>query len=974
MFLTQRPLKVIVTGSVLVLGVAIVLAIYSAQRTNTSTTPVVQNPRSQPDSTLQPSPAAATVPVRPDEPRDEKQVHDPRGHVWGGALNSAAFDGTDFFNVAATRKFVAAATPAEKKYVVELNSRAFLPLREEGNVEAALGAEAARAPHSAYLQFQEHPTEAQRAELKAQGIELVGYVSGYAWTARGTPDAFRAALRHPSVRAIARIDPRDKLNAQVFRGETPKHALSADGRTRFAVLAPPKTTAAEFMQKIQSIPELANSEVRTTDPSVLGPRFEVVADAAAARQIAALEVTAFVEYIDPPAASRDATTDEQSNVVDVRDGPPNLSGSGIKVAVREIGKPLAHVDFTSRLQFVDSDGDTSSEQDHATAVCGQIASSGVAQPTAKGTAPAASLLVYSLMDGDFATADVTDAAGKGARLSNHSYGPRGTPTGDYQTTSANWDSAIRTNNLLGFFANFEAGTAPGYIKVDYFVGAKNTICVSATDASAHAGDDNPLRTKSDGIAFFSAFGPMADGRVKPDIVALGDNVTLTQGTNSAAPKDGTSFSTPAVTGIAALVFQHYKAKTGSEPSAALGKALLCNSATDLGQTGPDAVYGFGIANAEAAVNTIDLFQSASVGPFFEGSLSNGQSAEFSIDIQNPTQLKVTLCWMDVAGNPAVAKALVNDLDLELQSPDGTVTVLPYSLTAADPSAAATRTAANTVDPIEQVIIDTPAVGIWKVLVRATSIPSGTQSFAVVFNKASKPLPLTPIILASPSQGAAPLAVSFSGTASSGNITSYTWDFGDNTGGTGAEVQHTYAEQKLYTVTLTISGPEGTKSEVTTILVTKRAINAFASKALGKLDFSRPGRDKLSMTLVVPELVRTPQQVRQMIADGDLDGTTYIVRISGIQVASFTVDAKGRFKSREESLTLNLVRGELKISVSNGSDIIKQVFAKRGMTALPTSSGLHDLPAEVETADAVYAATFKLLYVNRNGKSGSGKTF
>ena len=61
-----------------------------------------------------------------------------------------------------------------------------------------------------------------------------------------------------------------------------------------------------------------------------------------------------------------------------------------------------------------------------------------------------------------------------------------------------------------------------------------------------------------------------------------------------------------VTGAAALVFEHYKAVVGREPSAALAKALLCNSATDLGQPGPDAIYGFGILNAKEAIATIDL--------------------------------------------------------------------------------------------------------------------------------------------------------------------------------------------------------------------------------------------------------------------------------------------------------------------------------------------------------------------------------
>jgi len=144
---------------------------------------------------------------------------------------------------------------------------------------------------------------------------------------------------------------------------------------------------------------------------------------------------------------------------------------------------------------------------------------------------------------------------------------------------------------------------------------------------------------------------MNDGRVKPDVVAFGDGVTLCADINGSQTNTGTSFSTPAVTGVVALIFQQYKAKAGSEPSGALAKALLCNSAADLGTAGPDGVYGFGLADAQAAVSTINLMQSASVSPFFEGVLNNGGSQSFTVNLQSSGEFKITLCWQDPAGNP-----------------------------------------------------------------------------------------------------------------------------------------------------------------------------------------------------------------------------------------------------------------------------------------------------------------------------------
>ena len=93
---------------------------------------------------------------------------------------------------------------------------------------------------------------------------------------------------------------------------------------------------------------------------------------------------------------------------------------------------------------------TATALNHATAVTGQIGSSGQAQPGAKGVAPAVSLLGYEFgNDSDpFTTANIIDAAGKGARISNHSYGPVNTPPdphfyGDYESISADWDARPR---------------------------------------------------------------------------------------------------------------------------------------------------------------------------------------------------------------------------------------------------------------------------------------------------------------------------------------------------------------------------------------------------------------------------------------------------------------------------------------------------------------------------------------------------
>jgi PKD repeat protein len=74
-------------------------------------------------------------------------------------------------------------------------------------------------------------------------------------------------------------------------------------------------------------------------------------------------------------------------------------------------------------------------------------------------------------------------------------------------------------------------------------------------------------------------------------------------------------------------------------------------------------------------------------------------------------------------------------------------------------------------------------------------------------------------IAGPANGTAGTAVTFDGSASSdpdGNIVAYDWDFGDNTAGSGATIDHIYAAGS-YTVALTVTDDMGATDTVTTVI-------------------------------------------------------------------------------------------------------------------------------------------------------------
>ena len=76
---------------------------------------------------------------------------------------------------------------------------------------------------------------------------------------------------------------------------------------------------------------------------------------------------------------------------------------------------------------------------------------------------------------------------------------------------------------------------------------------------------------------------------------------------------------------------------------------------------------------------------------------------------------------------------------------------------------------------------------------------------------------TAVFTASPTAGDAPLAVAFTDN-SSGNIDSWSWDFGDANGSTSQHPSHTYEAAGLYTVSLTVTGPGGSDQVISTDLV------------------------------------------------------------------------------------------------------------------------------------------------------------
>ncbi|MBR6827478.1 MAG: S8 family serine peptidase [Prevotella sp.] len=90
-------------------------------------------------------------------------------------------------------------------------------------------------------------------------------------------------------------------------------------------------------------------------------------------------------------------------------------------------------------------------------------------------------------------------------------------------------------------------------------------------------------------ASFSAVGPTQDGRVKPDVMAIGSPATLISGRGNIVHDMGTSFSTPIVCGLVACLWQSLPGKS------ALDIIDLVRRTADNHNT-PNNIYGYGKPN------------------------------------------------------------------------------------------------------------------------------------------------------------------------------------------------------------------------------------------------------------------------------------------------------------------------------------------------------------------------------------------
>lgn len=473
-----------------------------------------------------------------------------------------------------------------------------------------------------------------------------------------------------------------------------------------------------------------------------------------------------------------------------------ITGDGMTAYIWDGGIiRTTHVEFDDRVTNVETSGSNSS---HATGVGGVIVSKG-AKESAKGIAPDAKLKVLNFTTGSTTSemsAHSAMAENQDYMISNHSYGSL---TGwNFNTNNGNWywygyPHLSETESVLfGLYTNVDAiydniafnapqhsifkssgnnrGEGPGETVPHYaldpnggwqqfsdverpddcvdndgydclaFSGTmgKNIIVVGAVrPIPGNQRYDHPYDVR---MTNFSGFGPTDDGRIKPDIVAIGQTVDApTDNSNDSYTNwNGTSFSAPAASGVGLLLQQIKNELDGGYLRSDMMKALLINSANEAGNDlGPDYRFGFGLINSMKAAETIlnsnnDSFTTIQT-------LDNNGEYEITFKALGDQPIKATIAWLDPAGIPSPTVVLndrtpmlVNDLDFRIT--EGTTTYFPWKLDPENPANAATQED-NSVDNVEQVFIENPIEGAlytFKVSHKGNLV-NNHQVFAMVIN-------------------------------------------------------------------------------------------------------------------------------------------------------------------------------------------------------------------------------------------------
>ncbi|MBS1653362.1 MAG: S8 family serine peptidase [Bacteroidetes bacterium] len=608
---------------------------------------------------------------------------------------------------------------------LQLKSGIIIPSRNvSASTISAINKSATRISGQSFviLQFDALPGEKEKQLLQQSGVQFLNYIPNNTYTVSIHDTLSAGLLLHAKVRSVIQLQPKQKMLPAMSLGLFPSWAVKTPG-TVDVWINYPKTLSFETVQN-----ELKQRNFDIT--SSLYKNYQVLSLRISQQRLMELASLSFIDFIEP-APHEDQPLLFNSRAVSKANvlnqpaalGGRNLHGEGVVVGVGDNADLQYHVDFTGRVINRNAEPGIYA---HGIHVAGIVAGGGIKTELYTGYAPKATIVSESFSN--IITNAPAYVQDYGMVLTNNSYGAIAgdcSYMGLYDLYSRILDQQAFD---LPYVQNVFAASNNGDMTCSPYPQGFNTVLGSYQSAKNTLTVGNIFMDGA--LNNSSGRGPVRDGRLKPEIVAMGSFVASTWPIDTYSYNTGTSMSAPAVTGALALLYQRYRQlHSGSDPKSGLMKALICNGAYDLGNTGPDYKYGFGWMNVLRSVQMLENNQ------YVTNTIATGNTNSFNITVPaNTAQLKVMLYWHDPAAAVMASQTLVNDLDLEVVTPSAS-TVLPLVLDTIPSNVNNVAvTGADHINNMEQVVISNPSAGSYTVNVKGTAVPQNSpQEYFVVYD-------------------------------------------------------------------------------------------------------------------------------------------------------------------------------------------------------------------------------------------------
>ncbi len=284
-------------------------------------------------------------------------------------------------------------------------------------------------------------------------------------------------------------------------------------------------------------------------------------------------------------------------------------------------------------------------------------------------------------------------------VQNHSWGS--IATGGWFGTEA--EARLLDNEVFGHgqLLCFSAGNAgPGAGSLTLHASAKNVLTVgSVVDEFSGVGPAGE-------ISSFSSRGPAGDGRWKPNVCAVGEDVmSLLTNSSGYTRKSGTSMASPHVAGVAAQIVDAKTTQVGYKAdllaAMLMGSAIQRNNTVISTETEPHlSNYGAGRVDARRAIQNTPQWNLQSWNINQGGSVA---FADFTVPV-GTTRMVVCLRYHETAASSGASRALVHDFDLYLDA-------APF--TASNTASGDYFAHASQLDNTEIRVLNNPTSGSWR---------------------------------------------------------------------------------------------------------------------------------------------------------------------------------------------------------------------------------------------------------------------